>query len=49
MTGDSPGLLEPRSPAEWNLTILRWLFWLSVLYALSYALVLWKAAGWWPW
>lgn len=38
-------MLEPRTPAEWNVTFLKALFWLSVLYAVSVALVELKALG----
>lgn len=38
-------MLEPRTHAEWNLFVLKVLFWLSVVYAVSAALVELKAAG----
>lgn len=39
-------MLEPRTEAEWNMTVLRWAFYLSVLWALTAALVVAKSSGW---
>lgn len=39
-------ILKPRTHGEWQMTILRWVFYLSLLWAISYSLVIAKSAGW---
>lgn len=39
-------MLEPRTRQEWNITVLKGLFVLSVLYAITHGLVVAQNAGW---